>query len=633
MKAIIHWPVPRLFPHPGTVPVLAALALLAFAGGPAARAADGSALYEAHCATCHGGSVKKAPEKTMLQLMSARVIVAALEEGVMRPQGAALERSERIAVAEYLAGAELASEPAAVAPACDSPASGGPVRVGAWGVDERNRRYFPPELAGLTGEDLPDLSLAWAVSFPDAIRARSQPAVAHGNVYVGSQSSGVLALDAKHGCVRWQFPTSAEVRTGIVVDPREPRIYFGDLVGYVYAVDARSGELLWRDRPDDHPSLTITAAPVIHDGDLFVSLSSLEVTAAADPAYACCSFRGAVVRYDAASGERRWKSHTIPEPAVPAGENSAGTAILAPSGAPVWNTPSIDAARGRLYVGTGENYSSPAEGHSDAVIAMDLDSGEIAWVRQVTEGDAWNIACELENDANCPAEDGPDYDFGAATILATTAAGRDLVLAGQKSGQVYALDPAQEGRIVWERKLGRGGIQGGVHFGMAVAGDAFYVPMSDFDGGPRWSGKPSPGMFRLDVATGETVWYREHEDSCGDRSHCQPGISAPASAVAGAVVAGAMDGILRAYDADSGELVWRFDTVRDFEGLGGRVGRGGSFGGGAGPVFADDMLYINSGYGIYEHMAGNVLLAFTVAAGADGAETAESGTGPDAAAP
>ena len=619
---------------------LAAAAMPLAAGAHAATDAgqvDGAAVYERQCAACHGGAVKKVPEKTMLQLMSARVILAAMEEGIMQPQASTLSRGEREAVAEYLSGQDLAAVPADVAPRCEAGAvEPGAVRVGAWGVNSGNQRYFPPSLAGMTAADLDDLELKWAVRFPDAIRARSQPAVAHGNVYLGSQSSGVVALDARRGCLRWQFPTVAEVRTGIVADPdpATPYLYFGDLVGYVYAIDARNGELLWRDRPDDHPSLTITAAPALHDGALYVSLSSLEVTAAADPGYECCSFRGAVVRYDAHSGERRWKSHTIPEAPAPAGRNAAGTTILAPSGAPVWNTPSIDPARGRLYVGTGENYSSPSEGHSDAIIAMDLADGAIAWVTQVTEGDAWNIACELEEDANCPAEDGPDYDFGAATIVARTGDGEDLVLAGQKSGKVYALDPDKGGAVRWERKLGRGGIQGGVHFGMAVAGDAFYVPMSDFYGGPRWPGEARPGMYRLDVATGETAWFHSHEDRCGERKHCQPGISAPASAIEGAVLAGAMDGVLRAYDADSGDLLWSFDTVRSFEALGGYEGRGGSFGGAAGPVFADGMLYVNSGYGIYEHMPGNVLLAFGPKAPVTAPKkNPVSGAGPGAAAP
>jgi polyvinyl alcohol dehydrogenase (cytochrome) len=124
----------------------------------------------------------------------------------------------------------------------------------------------------------------------------------------------------------------------------------------------------------------------------------------------------------------------------------------------------------------------------------------------MTAGDAWNMGCETEERINCPPEDGPDYDFGAATLLATTSEGRDLVLAGQKSGDVYALDPARGGAIVWQKKLGRGGIQGGVHFGMALDGDVLYVPMSDFDGGPRWPGKALPGMYAVDIRNGDVLW-------------------------------------------------------------------------------------------------------------------------------
>ena len=135
---------------------------------------------------------------------------------------------------------------------------------------------------------------------PHHTRARSQPAIAGGAVYVGSQNGSVFALDRETGCIRWTFNTVAEVRNAIVIEPWvagekvRPSLFFGDITGNVYAVDAVSGELRWRDRPDDHPSLTLTAAPVLHNGTLYVPLSSLEVTQAADPAYACCTFRGGV---------------------------------------------------------------------------------------------------------------------------------------------------------------------------------------------------------------------------------------------------------------------------------------------------------------------------------------------------
>ena len=342
-------------------------------------------------------------------------------------------------------------------------------------------------------------------------------------------------------------------------------------------------------------------------------MSALEVTEAADPNYACCTFRGGVAAYEAATGRRLWTGFTIDEPPREVGKNSVGTPRIAPSGAPVWNTPSLDLARGVMYVGTGENYSSPANDSSDAIIALSLEDGHIVWKRQMTSGDAWNMGCETKERINCPPEDGPDYDFGAATILATTSAGKDLVIGGQKSGDVYALDPDQRGAVVWHRKIGRGGIQGGVHFGMALDGDVLYVPMSDFDGGPRWPGKAYPGMYALDLATGETLWYRRAEDVCNGREFCQPGLSAAATALPGGVVAGAMDGHLRVYERETGRVLWDFDAAVAYDALNGATGRGGSFGGAAGPVFKDGMLFVNSGYGIYFHMPGNVLLAFRLA--------------------
>ena len=349
---------------------------------------------------------------------------------------------------------------------------------------------------------------------------------------MGSQNGTVYALDRVTGCIRWTYSTVAEVRTGIVVAPWEsgqqnnPLLYFGDLVGNVYAVDAVTGELAWRDRPDDHASLSLTAAPTLFEDKLYVPLSALEVTAAADPIYACCTFRGGVAAYDAQTGEHLWVGYTIDEVPRVVGKNAVGTDRIAPSGAPVWNTPAIDAKRGVMYVGTGENYSSPANDTSDAIIALSLTNGEILWYQQTTRNDAWNMGCETDERINCPLENGPDYDFGAAVILATSTSGRDIILAGQKSGAVYALDPDKNGEIIWQRKLGRGGIQGGVHFGMAVDGDLLYVPMSDFDGGPRWPGVARPGMFALDIATGETHWYTPATDQCKGREFCQPGLSA-----------------------------------------------------------------------------------------------------------
>jgi len=604
-------------------------------GSAALAGEEGKRLYDQHCATCHGGTVAKAPPLSLLQIMAPGSILRAMNGGVMQQQAAPLTEVERRQLAEWLAGrsidAVIAERPA---PACEGGAAtfdvGQPPDQEGWGMTRDNRRHVPAAAARLTAADLPRLELKWAFAYPNALRARSQPATAGGALFVGSQDGTVYALDQRTGCIRWSFSTVAEVRTGIVVESWpagatdvRPLLFFGDIVGNVYALEAATGKLVWRDRPDDHPSLTITATPVLHDGRLYVGMSALEVTEAADPHYACCTFRGGVATYDARSGKKLWTGYTIAEPPAEVGRNAVGTPRIAPSGAPVWGTPTIDPERGLIYVGTGENYSSPANDTSDAIIALRLSDGSIAWSRQMTAGDAWNMGCETPERVNCPPEDGPDYDFGAATILATTADGKDVLLAGQKSGAVFALDPNDNGRILWQRKLGRGGIQGGVHFGMAVDGTTLFVPMSDFDGGPRWPGEPKPGMFALDIATGDVLWYTPAEDQCEGREFCQPGISAAVTAIDDAVVAGHMDGRLKVYDGATGKVTWEYDSVRDFATVSGVTARGGSFGGGAGPVLKNGMLFVNSGYGIYFHMPGNVLLAFGLPdTGADAAAEA-----------
>ena len=380
----------------------------------------GEELYGAHCQQCHEGTVAKAPPHSLLSIMSASSVFNAIENGVMRTQASQLSTEQRRLVAEYLTGQSIGASTGPLPRMCEeneSPFdfSAQPDALG-WGGDLGNGRHISAEVAKLSKKDIPDLELKWAFHYPDAVRARSQPATAGGAVFVGSQNGSVFSLDQKTGCVRWIYKTVAEVRTGIVIQrwgdgqgSDRPMAFFGDLIGNVHAVDAVTGALLWKDRPDDHPSLTLTAAPALRAGILYVPLSALEVTAAADPSYACCTFKGGVAAYNALSGDLLWTGYTITEPQQVVGKTTAGTDRIAPSGSPVWGTPSIDEQRGLIYVGTGENYSSPADGSSDAIIALSLDDGHVVWTRQMTINDAWNMACESENQANCPPEDGPDY--------------------------------------------------------------------------------------------------------------------------------------------------------------------------------------------------------------------------------
>lgn len=589
------------------------------------QAMPGRPIYEAVCASCHEGAMPRAPHRDMLGLMTPEVILQSLETGIMREEAAGLSAEERILVTEYIAGAKMGELAAADLPACNEELppldfGDGPAFVN-WGIQPTNSRYIEDAAAKLAPEQLASLKPRWAVRFPGANRARSQPNFAAGALFTGSHNGKVYALDMETGCVRWSYQASAEVRTGIVIgglgassatqtaDSQAPffAAFFGDVLGNVYALDAATGAEVWRDRADDHPNATITGTPSLHEGRLYVPVSSLEVALPVDPYYECCTFRGSVVAYAAASGQRVWKTYTIDQPATVQSQNRAGANMRGPSGAVIWNSPAIDAKRRQLYVGTGENMSSPATLTSDAIFAMSLDDGAVNWVHQATANDVWNSACDTENDHSCPPEGGPDFDFGAAIMLLTTSEGRDLVIGGQKSGFVHALDP-DDGSLVWTTRVGRGGVQGGVHFGMAAAGDRLFVPISDMADGREYEHPAKPGLHALDIRTGELLWYAPNPDNCAGRTYCYPGISQAVTAAGQLVYAGAMDGMLRAHDMATGKVLWEIDSTAQFTTVTGDATNGGAFGGAAGPIVHQGNLVLASGYGLYNHMPGNLLL-------------------------
>ena len=582
----------------------------------------GGQAYMRVCASCHEQGLNKAPHRAMLLLMSAQSIHRAMTMGVMQIQSASLLDDEKVAVAEFLAGnsmQDVFAEPLA----CEGNANefnyDEPPVFDGWGLTPGSTHAISTDLAGLDKSNIGSLKLKWAFAYPGAVRTRSQPGLAGGALYVGSHGGTVYAFDRDTGCVRWSFDASSEVRNAIVISPwtagdksASPMAYFGDLIGNLYALDAVTGDLKWRVRPSEHPNATLTATPSLHDGTLYVPISSLEVVPAKEPDYECCNFRGSVVAYDAKTGERKWQTFTIPEPPVAQEKNGAGTQNYGPSGAPIWNSPAIDSKRNQLTIGTGENYSSPASPESDAIIAIDLTSGKVNWVFQATAGDAWNVACGNDPGYNCPIEDGPDYDFGAGTLLAQDRAGRDYVIGGQKSGWVHALDP-DTGKLVWQTKVGRGGIHAGVYFGMAAEGGRLYVPITDTPDGREYPEPARPGMYALDLGTGEFLWKAPAKNICReDQKFCNPGYPQAITATPELVLAGSNDGHFRVFDADNGEILWDIDTAIEYETVGGGRAFGGSFGGGGAPLAYQGELILNSGYGFAGKMPGNALLVFEV---------------------
>lgn len=599
--------------------VLSALvAVLSLGGQLRAETLSGESLFQENCAMCHNGNVPKAPHQIVFRMSNPESILSTLQDGVMRNQAEHLTVGEKTAIAEYLSGQKMGAAGNVKPLMCSQPIDlkASQHDVASWGMSLENNRYISSAQSGLTRENVGDLKLQWAFAYPGATRARSQPAVFGSVVFVGSQDGTVYALDLLSGCAFWTFKADAEVRSAISIDTSHDdlRLYFGDFNGNLYALSGAQGNLVWRSALNDHPNATITGSPRLYDGTVYVPMSSSEWATAADPNYSCCTFRGGVAAFDASTGEMLWKSYVIQEEPEETGQkNPLGVAFLAPSGAPVWNSPTIDEKRGLLYVGTGEAYSSPAAQTSDSVVAFRLRDGAFMWARQLLSGDAWNMSCFIGSTFNCPEENGPDLDIGAPPVLVHGANGKDILVVGQKSGAVYGLDPEDEGRVIWKQKLGRGGYAGGVHWGMSARGETVYVPIADTNFGGVFKETPYPGVFALNAFTGERLWYTPAEENCpeGSKPACDGGISAAITATDGLVVSGAYDGTLRVYDQETGAVIWQYQTNRSFESVSGGPAQGGAIES-DGPVLSNGVLLVNSGYMFGDRLPGNVLLAFTV---------------------
>jgi polyvinyl alcohol dehydrogenase (cytochrome) len=581
----------------------------------------GGQLFSDRCAICHENVTTRAPSPAMLSLMAPESIVRTLTDGAMQAQGKAVADPDKVLIAEYLTGRKVSEGSDGLTPPMCSSADAAfdfdrPPELAGWGIDPENTHAVAGPVGGISKENLQKLHLKWAVGLRGAIRVRSQPTFGGGAMYVGAQDGRVTALNLRSGCARWTFQAPTEIRTGLVVSPwkrgdgsARPLLYFGTKAT-VYALDARTGKEVWEQAPDKHPITILTAAPVLSRGVLYVGVASLEEISTSAK-YECCTFRGSLIAYDAQSGREIWRYYTIDDPAKVQGTTSSGTKILAPSGAGVWNPLAIDEKRSQLTFATGNNYSRPATVTSDAVIALDLKTGKRKWVYQATHEDAWDTGCVWGHSDMCPNPEGPDFDFAAATILATASGGRDYIVAADKSGHVYALDP-DDGRLVWKVPVGRGGSSGGIEFGLAVRGNAVYVGVNDFDDGKtKYTEAARPGLYALDLSTGKYLWKApDSGETCRGKPRCLSGIYAGISTVPELVLAGNDDGWLRIYDAQDGHVLWRYDMTASVTTVGGGRSSGGAMGGPTYPVAYHGMLVVPSGWGMLQYMPGNAVFVF-----------------------
>jgi polyvinyl alcohol dehydrogenase (cytochrome) len=592
-------------------------------------APDAEQLYKQYCQQCHEGQVARAPHREVMSRLPANLVLHSLSVGKMRMQGWVRTIAERRALSEWITGKKIKDTDETVGGFCEdapgefSVADGAPQWNG-WGVDNTNSRFQSAENAGIPVDQVPQLKVKWVFGLPMDFRA-SQPTVVGGRVFVGSLQGRIYSLDAKTGCLYWSVKTDGGVRSTMVVDSlpgtNPPRyvVYVGDASANMYALDARTGKQLWKVDVDDHPLATITGTPKTLGNRLYVSTTALEELAGADPNYECCTFRGKMMALNRFNGKLVWRAYTLDAP-QPTRKNAIGVQLWGPSGASIWSSPALDPERNRMYVTTGDNYSDPASLTSDAVVAFDLRTGEFLWAKQFTAGDAWNVGCEQTDDTNCPQARGPDLDFASSPILRILPDGRRVILAGQKSGVMHAIDPDRKGEILWQQRVGKGGLIGGIQWGSAADAKQVYVALSDigvttvpdsdigFD--TTLDSSVGGGMFAYDIETGERKWYIP-PPGCGDRKQCSPAQSAAVSAMPGVVFSGSIDGHLRGYATNSGEVVWDYNADQEYESTNGVKTRGGSFDG-PGPTIVAGMVYVNSGYGFQGGMGGNALIAFSV---------------------
>lgn len=564
------------------------------------------------CANCHGNAdvngpanVEGAPSQATLRQMAPETILQAITTGAMRIHAEGLSDDYKLAMAEFISGRKLAPLEAGQAHnmpnRCAMPTPlGDPEAAPAWngwGSDATNARFQRDP--GFSAADIPRLTLKWAFGFPGVSSVYGQPTVAGGRLFVGVDTGYVYALDSATGCVHWSFLAESGVRNAVSIGPVASSpiryaAYFGDIRANVYAVDAETGELLWKTSVDQHPLAVVTGSPALYEERLYVPVSSREEAAGGSLNYPCCTFRGSVVALDAASGRQIWKTYPIPDAPKPAGLNSRGTQLWTGAGAAIWHAPTIDPRNRAIYVATGDAYTEPAHANTDAVIAIHMDTGAVLWSVQDWENDAWLVACGQQPTENCPELLGPDFDFGTSPILQLLPDGRRVLLAGQKSGFVFAHDPDRNGARLWRTEL------------VDKAGDAEILFGGAADQRTAYFGLDNGTLAALDPATGQRRWQLSPLPETGR------GITAAVTAVPGALFVGWRSGTLTAHDSANGQIIWQFDMLQDFDTVNRVPARGGSMGG-PGPTVAQGMLYVGSGYvGLGNGTPGNVLLAFGV---------------------
>ncbi|WP_375768143.1 PQQ-binding-like beta-propeller repeat protein [Archangium gephyra] len=482
---------------------------------------------------------------------------------------------------------------------------------GRWefaGGDLHNTRSAGDEHR-ISPQTAPNLYVKWTFTAEGDVSAT--PSVVDGAVYFPDWGGWLHKVNAATGARIWSrqiseytgIPGSRSRNTPAF---HEGRLYLGTLNGDFLAVEASTGNLVWKSHPDSHPAAVITQSAIVDGTRVYVGVASYEESYAADPSYPCCTFRGNVVAMDTATGAVVWRTFVMPE---------------GYSGGGVWgSTLVLDKKRNSLYVTTGNNSNVPPEvrqclvnatddataaaciapdDYFDAMLSLDASTGAIKWGRKLYPQDVFILTCLIRPE-DCPPPGGPDYDFGQGAILFKThladGTQRELVGAGQKSGIYWALDP-DTGATVWSTRVGPGGVGGGMMWGSAMADGRIYAANVNYDHLeytlPNGQTSSWGNFTALNAATGQIVW--QTPDPLQGAQDL-----APVTTANGVVFGCSIDplGHMYAFDASTGALLWTFVS-------------GGSCN--AGAAVSNGTVYWGSGYSNFQvGTPNNKLYAFTV---------------------
>jgi polyvinyl alcohol dehydrogenase (cytochrome) len=505
--------------------------------------------------------------------------------------------------------------------ACGAPAA---LAQASWTVagQSANDNRFQPAETTIGAGNVGQLAPKWVFTTSGDISAT--PTVSNGVVYFPDWGGNLYAVNEQTGQELWQMPISSYDGVSGAISRVSPAIYYDPAISgnelilgdnlkgahstgaTMFGVNASTGALLWKTQVDSSEAAIITGSPTLVGSTAVVGVSSDEQGLAQSDTYACCTFRGSVVALNAITGQILWKTYTVPANAGPC--RSADPMLgCGYSGGAVWSSPAYDAQNNTIYVGTGDNYTTPtlprlcekitvllkrsnknctrSNDYFDAMLALDASTGKVDWDTKVEGWDAFTIACASNYPGVtwCPSPESPDYDFGSgANLITTTGANGEpetLIGAGQKSGEYWAFNPTT-GAVVWSSLVGPGSSLGGIMWGTAFDGQSIYAPESDFFGA-TWTlvgGQAiSNGAWSaLNPQTGALEW--QTDVPAGARAY------GPVSAANGVVYAGSSAPTgpnFFALSAATGAILWSYAS-------------GGSAA--SSPAIVDGNVFWGSGY-------------------------------------